>query len=194
MGVGRSSHNRADRPLALESIHSVRPEIDIRGPPGNQVRDQSAGLRGAGETDVLMTEGVENSPVALRVPNHGHAVRQRWPLTHPLAEVVVIHIGKQLPCLSSQQLGAPVVRRSVEARELRRAGESQTSVHGGGEKFLLCRADNGPQLNAWLAQHNVIATFGLQRHLLATSRSQFSRPGSRRDDEIFADDIAVIRG
>lgn len=49
---------------ASETIYAIRVHIDIGRAPADQIGDQPSGARRAGEADVLMAEGVEDSRVA----------------------------------------------------------------------------------------------------------------------------------
>ena len=66
----RENHTRDERSrcstifLASETVDAIRVHIDIGRAPADQIGDQPSGARRAGEADVLMAEGVEDSRVA----------------------------------------------------------------------------------------------------------------------------------
>ena len=85
--------------------------------------------RTRGDAEVAVAESEERVVVARRGPERREAIGQARPVARPLRHLLELYAGKHPLRLFLEQLGAPPVRRRVEAREFRRARETQPHVH-----------------------------------------------------------------
>ena len=99
--------------------------------------------------------------------NAWQAVRECRPSSHPRFNVIQIDLGEQASQRLFEHKGASVIRRSLNAREFRGAGNPDPCRHLTGDAHMFHVHDGIVDLDAGIPAHKVIATFGFERQMQA---------------------------
>ena len=139
-----------------------------------------------------MPERAQDPGVGGQRADRGQGVRQGGPEAEPafrrLAEV-----GEEAPGGRRQGLGAGRAGRSVEPRELHRAGRAEPPFHRGDEEPALDRRDRLAQQGVRPRKPDVVSPFGVEGDALREPPEEALRPRAGRDHHPVRDD-AFARG
>ena len=91
-----------------------------------------------------------------------------------------------------QDMRAAPVGRRLEPGQLDRAGEAQPQLHRGRDEFAVGVGGRDARHRLGVADHQVIAALGFERHLVAERGGERLRPGAGADDRGVGRQLAGI--
>ena len=94
--------------------------------------------------------------------------------------------------LRQQYLRAPPIRRRVEPGQFDRAGKAQPRIHRRRDKFAVGIGGRDARHDLRVADHQVIAALGFERHPVAERRGERLRIGAGADDRPIGRLVAAV--
>ena len=125
---------------------------------------------------MAMAEGIDHVRRRPRRAEHRQRVGQAGAMTHPhrdpLLRVGGGETGQHLAPLLEENAGAPPIGGRLEASELDRAGKAQSGVHRRRDKLTVGIGSRDSRHDFRIADHQVIAALGFERHPVAECRGE----------------------
>src|SRR5215831_10730436 len=116
-----------------EPVDAVGFGVDTGLLTGDMVGDQATGRRGAGGPNMAMAE----SEKGLLYTGARQGVGKARPVTHPATDLATGETGKHITPQLDQLVGASIVWRCIQTRDVDRASEPQPRFHGRGDELAL---------------------------------------------------------
>src|SRR5215831_2062569 len=150
-----------------EPVDAVGFGVDTGLLTGDKVGDQATGRRGAGEPIMAVAESEKGLLYTGARSDHRQGVGKARPVTHPATDLATGETGKQFTPLLDQLVGASIVWRCIQTRDLDRASEPQPRFHGRGDELALRPLYVPTRRRIWIGEQRVVAPLRLERHRVA---------------------------
>src|SRR5262249_26281125 len=120
-----------------EPVDAVGLGVDTGLLTGDKVGDQATGRLGAGEPNMAVAESKKSLLHKGARSDHRQDRVQARPVTHPATDLATGETRKHFTPLLDQLVGASIVWRCIQTRDLDRASEPQPRLHGRGDELAL---------------------------------------------------------
>jgi hypothetical protein len=164
--------------VSIGTVGARRGYVDRKQLIRQQISDEARGPGGLGQAQVAVAEGVDDARRGPGASDRRQAVGQGRPETEPLRPVAVIEAGQKCLRLLQHRLGAPEVRRQLQAAEFDGAPHPDPRGEARDDETVAAEGDLGPQVEGTVRQGCVVATLGFQRDPVAQRRRNLVGKGT----------------